>query len=138
MNGAAIGARLREERERLGYTQEEFAEIVGSKRRALIEWEKGNTSPTLFQLDLWAGVGVDSGYVVTGLRQATGAHRFTWKQVEDAGHGMLTDGGLIGAINIDSRQTYEFLLSLLMRNLTKVTGYTPSEETNDKANAKAG
>lgn len=138
MSGSAIGARLREERERLGYTQEEFAEIVGAKRRALIEWEKGNTSPTLIQLDLWAGVGVDSGYVVTGFRREDGSIRFTWKDVEDAGHVMLDHARRVDAIQIGDEQTYNFLHSLLMRGLSMVTGAKVPTEQNLADKTKAG
>ncbi|MFT0531622.1 helix-turn-helix domain-containing protein [Castellaniella hirudinis] len=63
-----IGMRLREERERLGYAQPAFAEIAGSKKRTLIDWEKGVSSPTAVQLAELAKVGVDVLYVLTGKR----------------------------------------------------------------------
>ncbi|MDZ7862430.1 helix-turn-helix transcriptional regulator [Acidovorax sp.] len=61
-----VGDRLRAERERLGLTQPAFAEIAGSKKRTLIDWEKGVSSPTAVQLAALANVGVDVLYVVTG------------------------------------------------------------------------
>ena len=61
-----IGTRLKEERERLGMNQESFAAIAGAKRRTLVDWEKGSTSPTAVQLAAFAEFGVDIQYVLTG------------------------------------------------------------------------
>ena len=63
-----IGNRLKEERERLGITQPLFAEAADAKKRTLIDWEKGVSSPTALQLSSLAMVGVDVLYVVTGQR----------------------------------------------------------------------
>lgn len=63
-----IGDRLKAERERLGLTQPEFAEVAGAKKRTLIDWEKGVSSPTAVQLAALATVGVDVLYVLTGER----------------------------------------------------------------------
>jgi transcriptional regulator with XRE-family HTH domain len=64
-----IGPRLKEERERIGLTQEAFSEAAGGKRRTLIDWEKGVSSPTAVQLSALSRIGVDVLYVVTGQRQ---------------------------------------------------------------------
>ena len=61
-----IGDRLRAERERLGLTQPAFAEVAGAKKRTLIDWEKGVSSPTAAQLAALSLVGVDVQFVVTG------------------------------------------------------------------------
>jgi len=58
--------RLRKERERLKLTQEAFAEAAGAKRRTLIDWEKGISSPTAVQLSALSEIGVDVQYVLTG------------------------------------------------------------------------
>ena len=63
-----INERLRAERERLGLTQEVFATAAGVKRRTLIDWEKGISSPTVVQLAVLAGIGLDALYVLTGQR----------------------------------------------------------------------
>ena len=65
-----IGIRLKEERERLGYTQPEFAEFAGAKKRTLIDWEKSVSSPTAVQLSALSEIGVDVMYVLTGQRNA--------------------------------------------------------------------
>lgn len=63
-----IGSRLREERERLALNQESFAELAGAKRRTLVDWEKGVSSPTAVQLQALSSSGVDIQYVVVGVR----------------------------------------------------------------------
>lgn len=63
---STIGDRLREERKRLGYNQEDFAAIAGVTRRPYAEWESSNTAPTAMQLALIAAAGADVRYIVTG------------------------------------------------------------------------
>ncbi|GKS85554.1 helix-turn-helix transcriptional regulator [Acidovorax sp. SUPP1855] len=77
-----IGERLREERERLGLTQPAFADAAGAKKRTLIDWEKGVSSPTAVQLSALAGIGVDVLYVLTGQssQPATAPERLTPRQ----------------------------------------------------------
>ncbi len=65
-----IGERIKEERERLGMTQPEFAAAAGAAKRTLIEWEKGSTSPTAVQLSALVVAGVDALYILTGQRGA--------------------------------------------------------------------
>lgn len=63
-----IGIRIKEERERLGVTQPVFAEAAGAKKRTLIDWEKGVSSPTAVQLSALSEIGVDVMYILTGQR----------------------------------------------------------------------
>jgi len=42
-----FGQRMRQERKRLGLTQEALAERVGVRQQTVLQYEKGNTSPTL-------------------------------------------------------------------------------------------
>ena len=62
--------RLREERERLGMTQSEFAAHGGVKRLAQYQYEKGERRPTADYMIGIAKVGADVGYIVTGTRAA--------------------------------------------------------------------
>lgn len=62
------GQRLREERERLGVSQERFAAIGGVQKRAQINYEAGERAPDTSYLEGLALVGVDVAYVVTGKR----------------------------------------------------------------------
>lgn len=63
-----LGERLREERERLGYTQPAFAAVAGAKKHAQINWEKSAAFPNAAALEAWSKVGLDVLYVVTGQR----------------------------------------------------------------------
>ena len=65
-----IGERIKEERERLGMTQPDFAAAAGAAKRTLIEWEKGKTSPTVVQLLALTSIGVDAQYILTGMRSS--------------------------------------------------------------------
>lgn len=62
------GERLREERKRLGFTQDEFATIGGLQKQAVFNYEKGIRSPDADYLRALADVGVDVQYVITGKR----------------------------------------------------------------------
>lgn len=64
----SLGARLKEERKRLGYNQSDFAELVGSSYKSQLRWEKDESSPSADALNIWASIGLDVLYVVTGKR----------------------------------------------------------------------
>lgn len=61
-----IGARLREERERLGYSQEAFGAVGGVLKRAQIHYEKAERNPDAAYLAAIAAIGADVLYVLTG------------------------------------------------------------------------
>lgn len=65
-----IGARLREERERLGHTQTEFADLGSASKRSQTDWEQGNLVPNGEYLATISNHGVDVGYVLTGERNS--------------------------------------------------------------------
>lgn len=60
--------RLQEERQRLGLTQDEFAEIGGVKRRAQINYESGDRCPDGHYFSAIAAAGADVQYILTGKR----------------------------------------------------------------------
>ncbi|EPO7789625.1 helix-turn-helix domain-containing protein [Pseudomonas aeruginosa] len=70
----SIGARLRQERERIGLSQTEFAAIAdragvaGATRQSQSLYEKGKRMPDAGYLAVVAAAGVDVGYVLTGQR----------------------------------------------------------------------
>ncbi len=63
-----VGARLKEERVRLGMSQTDFAALSGVKKGTQISWEKDTSSPTVATLTDLARNGVDTVYVLTGRR----------------------------------------------------------------------
>ena len=66
-----IGDRIREERERLGYSQPVFAALAEASKSSQISWEKETAYPNAKALATWAKVGVDVGYVLTGVRSSS-------------------------------------------------------------------
>ncbi|MGC0042291.1 helix-turn-helix domain-containing protein [Ralstonia pseudosolanacearum] len=69
-NRSIIGARLKEERERLGFSQPAFAAIGNASKGSQLAWEKGAATPNAEFLHEVARVGVDVLYVVTGRRDS--------------------------------------------------------------------
>lgn len=66
-----IGTRLKEERKRLGISQEAFAGIAGASRRSQVKWEGDITSPNADALADFSTEGADILYIVTGCRSAS-------------------------------------------------------------------
>lgn len=64
----SIGEILKEERQRLGMNQEDFAAVGGLKRRAQTLYEQNERAPDALYLRALAGIGVDVHYVLTGER----------------------------------------------------------------------
>ena len=63
-----IGKRLKEERARIGATQEKMALAGGIQKRAQARYEAGERCPDGHYLSLIAELGVDVNYVLTGKR----------------------------------------------------------------------
>lgn len=66
----SLGKRLREERERLGFSQSDFAELVGASRKSQLRWEKDESAPGADVLSIWASKGLDVMYLITGQQQS--------------------------------------------------------------------
>lgn len=67
-NFIEMGARLREERERLGFNQTDFGEIGGVLKKAQFNYEKGERNPDAAYLAAIATAGADVLYILTGQR----------------------------------------------------------------------
>lgn len=74
-----IGERLKSERERLGFTQQQFADFVGVTRKTLFGYETGARAPDAAALAVWSGVGVDALFVVTGVRHSKSENVFAFE-----------------------------------------------------------
>lgn len=61
-----IGERLREQRDRLGMNQTDFAAAAGVSRKTLFGYETGERAPDAAALAAWEKLGLDVLYVVTG------------------------------------------------------------------------
>lgn len=62
-----IGARLKEERERLGMSQVQFAGLGEVSKRAQITYENGESTPNAAYLAVIAKIGADVQYIITGV-----------------------------------------------------------------------
>lgn len=62
----SIGSRLEEERNRLGYTQEEFAKAGGATRKSQFNYETNERKPKSDYLSDIAKIGADVQYILTG------------------------------------------------------------------------
>ena len=64
----SIGERLRNERERLGLTQEQLGSVGGITKLSQFNYENGKRSPSADYLAEIAKVGIDVNYVLFGTR----------------------------------------------------------------------
>ncbi|TNC77535.1 helix-turn-helix transcriptional regulator [Janthinobacterium lividum] len=62
----SIGEILKEERQRLGMNQDDFAAVGGLKRRAQTLYEQNERAPDALYLRALAAIGVDVSYILTG------------------------------------------------------------------------
>ena len=73
-NQVHIGERLKTERERLTLSQTAMAELAGTTKQTQYSYEVGKSPPKASYLSTVASLGVDVGYVITGLRAENVAH----------------------------------------------------------------
>lgn len=64
-----IGARIKAERERLGFTQTAFAALGEASKNSQLSWEKDAAHPNARVLSAWSAVGADVLYILTGERR---------------------------------------------------------------------
>lgn len=65
-----IGSRIKEERTRLGLSQEAFGKLGGVKKLAQLNYEKGSRSPTGIYFDnLRQHKAIDTTYILTGMKE---------------------------------------------------------------------
>lgn len=72
-----IGRRLKDERERLGWSQPKLAEVSFVSKRSVAAWESGESAPGADALAVMSISSVDVLYVVTGDRKSPSADGLT-------------------------------------------------------------
>ena len=77
-----IGERLKEERERLGLNQTDFAALAGASKNTQYNYEKGERSPDANYMAAAAMQGVDVLYVITGTRTPQPSACFSDEETE--------------------------------------------------------
>lgn len=81
-----IGERLKEERERIGLSQTEFAAKAGASKNSQYNYEKGERSPDAAYLAAADEMGVDVLYVVTGRRTPEATSSFNGDEIDLVEH----------------------------------------------------
>ncbi len=120
-----IGLRLREERERLGLSQEAFAALAEASKRSQIEWEKGTAFPNAEALAAFAAQGADVQYIITGIKspaaqQIAGAVEAAFTMVQR------------GAVAVTAQQFAQMAMTLMPAFSTP----QPDKKTKDKSPGK--
>lgn len=64
----SVGERIKEERERLEFNQDSFAEMAGVSRRSQIMYEQDKTDASAGYFTKIAEIGADVNYILTGKR----------------------------------------------------------------------
>lgn len=96
----SIGARIKEERQRLGLNQTEFAALAGSSRRAQVKWEGDETAPNGSALAALAQAGADVNYILTGERSSKRPRKAD-RVLASVGLTVSTDGSSTAASDDD-------------------------------------
>lgn len=65
----SIGLRIKEEREKKGYSQDSLSKILHTSRKTVVNWEAGASAPDARQLAVMGSFcGFDTHYIVSGER----------------------------------------------------------------------
>ena len=88
-----IGDRLKEERQRLGLNQSDFAALAGVAKNSQLNYEKGERSPDAEYLAAIAEKGVDVLYVVAGRRTPAAADAISEAEADLIEHFRLLSEG---------------------------------------------
>lgn len=77
----SIGPRLRSERKRIGLSQQELADKTGVHRQTQVNYERDRRTPPDDYLDAAKNLGIDTTFVMTGLRVDASAQVTQAKEV---------------------------------------------------------
>ncbi len=67
-----IGSRLKSERERLGYSEQQIAQLLGVSPETYCQIENGELDPGIFSMPRLADIGFDVLYVIMNVRHIPG------------------------------------------------------------------
>ncbi|PHP16394.1 hypothetical protein CG471_28370 [Sphingobium sp. IP1] len=114
--------------------QTEFAAVVGASKRAMVSWEKDDSSPLITAVIAWAGVGADATYILTGRRSNGDAEANSPHQVGDpvaddrmasgAPLHLLSDQSIIPGAQVD--EVKHQLGVAADEELAAILGYAPA------------
>ena len=116
--------RLREERERLGLNQTDFAELGGVKKLAQFNYEKGERYPDAGYLMAVAASGVDTQYLLSGERHVNESPIDGIKQAAESVFRMVQSGG----VQVTAEQFSQMVVALL----PSLTNIAPKREAGEQ------
>ena len=136
-----IGSRLREERERLRFSQQNFADLGGASMRAEQDWERGVSAPKADFLAVAAAHGVDVLYVLTGERSQSRDTGQGLAEVADTvlmlqsrgiypdgeGGGRVTSSGLALLLDYVRESKDNRITKLTTKELQRISGFVPKD-----------
>jgi len=124
-----FGQRLREERKRLGLSQQQLAEIAGCQRLAQLQYENDSSVPTIRYLNAIAVAGVDLSYLVLGIRFGnTSLSSEQLQRVEDKVFELIEECAKSQPDGKLSPDSHKMLFKLFRGYLTQVElGQLPAE-----------
>ena len=100
----AIGERLKEERERLGYNQADFAALAETTRKSQFNYETDERRPDVRYMAAIGAAGADVQYIVTGLRSSQALSQDEQQLIAAFRAAPLAvKGAVIGALNAGSK-----------------------------------
>ncbi|MEO5347104.1 MAG: helix-turn-helix domain-containing protein [Magnetococcus sp. YQC-9] len=83
--------RLKIERKRLGFTQDELAKVGDISKTSYFNYESGSREPSSSFLIAIATAGVDVNYLLTGVRFVTGRHASDFQDCPEIGTALVLD-----------------------------------------------
>jgi transcriptional regulator with XRE-family HTH domain len=93
-----IGRRLREERQRRGETVEEFSEASGLHPTSVGNYERGERAPNAALLIIWHDIGIDIGYVLTGVRWGARVNQYEQELIDRYGRLSADEQVIVSAL----------------------------------------
>lgn len=124
--------RLREERERLGLSQEKFGALGGVLKRAQINYEKGERHPDSAYLAAIAAAGADVLYILTGSR----SHPIPAVTATDPAEQVLLDS--YRRCGAQAKQNLIQTAALLSAGLGSSAMATPAPSSKPRTRSAAG
>lgn len=113
-----FGTRLRQERDRLGLTQDELADRLGVSSGAQSNYERGNRSPDAEYLVAFVAAGADALFLLQGVRSAEAARLEEPAPAWPSGNGLVDRrallqqlGELLAGVPDDQREAAAVALS---------------------------
>lgn len=130
-----FGQRLRQERERAGLTQEQFATLAGMSRLAQYKYETGQSQPSVEYLAALHQAHVDAYYLLTGQRLSS--TQIDWGIAKEAFNFVHKHFTTKPGKSYTADQLFEVFQRLLMTMMDESTSVSTPTQTNEDVSTPA-